>query len=47
MLDRLAYAFSVARLILEVVHSLSEKLVGNKVVRRNIRLFASVADMLF
>lgn len=47
MLNGLAYAFCVARLILKVVHSLSEKLVGNKVVRRNIRLLACVADMLF
>lgn len=47
MLDGLAYAFSIARLILEVVDSLSQKLVGNEVVRRNIRLLASVADVLF
>lgn len=47
MLDGLAYAFSVARLILEVVYSLPQKLVGNEVVRRNVRLFASVADVLF
>lgn len=47
MLEWLAYAFGVARLILEVVHGLPQKLVGDEVVRRNIRLLTSVADMFF
>lgn len=47
MLEWLAYAFGVARLILEVVHGLPQELVSDEIVRRNIRLLTSVADMLF
>lgn len=45
-LDLLPGVFGVSSLILEVVHSLSKKLVGNQVIRRNISLFTCVTDVL-
>lgn len=38
--------FGVSSLILEVVHSLSKKLVGNQIIRRNISLFTCKTDVL-